>query len=112
MQLIGLKAYSNCWICEGWTQMKFIFVSGVTVPRKVGEDENVFIRFSFEDYAPDYMAPEGAGTYSSTRMVPPGPLRYFFTIGDQVLNAEQVASSEIKEGAITAVSERECAENG
>jgi hypothetical protein len=23
--LIRLKATSNCWICEGWTEFKFIF---------------------------------------------------------------------------------------
>ena len=97
MQLIKLKAYSNCWICEGWTQMKFTFISGVTIPREVAEDENVFIHLSFEDYIPDYMIPEGKGTYCSIRMVPPGSLHYFYTIGDKVYNAEGTEAVDMLE---------------
>lgn len=96
-QMKKLQAYSNCWICEGWTQMKFIFVSGVTAPREVQPNENVFLHLSFEQYIPDYMLPEKAGTYYSLRMVPPGPLNYFFTIGDEIFTAEGVKTDSIPE---------------
>ena len=84
MQAISLKAYSNCWICEGWTQMKFIFISGVTIPRKIKDDENIFLHLSFDNYESDYMEQEGSDTYFSLRMVPPGPLNYFYTIEDTI----------------------------
>lgn len=95
--MAGLKAFSNCWFCEGWTQMKFIFVSGVTVPRDVLPNENVFIHLSFENYIPDYMLPEGTGTYYSLRMVPPGPLNYFYTINDEVYTADGVKTNSVSD---------------
>jgi len=29
-KLLDLKACSNCWICEGWTEVKFEFKPGVS----------------------------------------------------------------------------------
>lgn len=69
--------------------MKFTFVSGVTIPRTIKPDENVFLHLSFENYIPDYMIPEGKGIYSSTRMVPPGSLHFFYSVEGEAYNATE-----------------------
>jgi len=100
--MLNLKAYSNCWICEGWTQMKFIFVSGVTIPREIKQDENVFIHLSFEGYTPDYMLPEKkAGVYYSVRMVPPGPLNFFYTINDEYFHTAEKKIEDLEKPITT-----------
>jgi len=76
--------------------MKFIFISGVTIPKEVAPDDNVFLHLSFENYTPDYMEPEGKGSWSSTRMVPPGPLHYFYSIEGTVYQAEKVKSENLE----------------
>ena len=50
---IGKAHTTNCWICEGWSQMKF----EVSVPdRSIGQDiQSVWIHFEFEDYKPMVM---------------------------------------------------------
>ncbi len=68
--------------------MQFVFVSGVTIPRQVKPDENVFIHLSFDGYVPDYMIPEGGDSYFSLRMVPPGPLSYFYSINDEYFTSD------------------------
>jgi len=47
---VGKLVSRNCWLCEGWNQMKF----EVTLPDKyMGiEVTSVFIHFDFEDYKP------------------------------------------------------------
>lgn len=94
---MNLHAYSNCWICEGWSQMKFVFVSGATAPRTVQPNENVFLHLSFEHYIADYMPPEKEGTYYSLRMVPPGPLRYFYTINEEIFTADGKKTDSMEE---------------
>ena len=45
------KILSNCWICEGWTQIRFTY--------RKSEDEdpsaNVFLHLEFENYTPEVM---------------------------------------------------------
>ena len=50
---VGKAITTNCWICEGWSQMKF----EVAVPeRNNGLDiESVWIHLEFEDYKPMVM---------------------------------------------------------
>ena len=50
---IGKALTTNCWICEGWSQMKF----EVSVPdRSIGQDiQSVWIHLEFEDYKPMVM---------------------------------------------------------
>jgi hypothetical protein len=81
--------------------MKFIFISGVTIPRRISEDDNVFLHLSFDDYAPDYMEPEGPGVYFSLRMVPPGPLNYFYSIEGTVYQEEGKKSMRMSEPITT-----------
>ena len=50
---IGKILTTNCWICEGWSQMKF----EVAVPdRSIGQEiQSVWIHLEFEDYRPMVM---------------------------------------------------------
>ena len=81
-----LEAFSNCWICEGWTQIRFEFIPGVTSRHKVGKYDNVYVHLSFEDYQPDLLEEdfqaEEPGTRFSLRMVPPGSLNFFYSLNE------------------------------
>ena len=65
------------------------------MPRNVKSDENVFIHLSFENYIPDYMVPEGKDTFVSIRMVPPGPLHYFYSINDEYFTSDKIKSKTV-----------------
>lgn len=79
--LIGLKATSNCWICEGWTEFKFIFkpkeeIDAMTTP--------IQLHISSDQYQGELLERDttyiGEIVYSTTRMVPPGEATYYFSI--------------------------------
>ena len=73
---IGLRATSNCWICEGWSQVRFRFV-----PRQSSEDildqfSVVNLHLECDDFEAESMRKEAnSDEYISVRMVPPGRMR-------------------------------------
>lgn len=55
---IALRSSSNCWICEGWSQVRFTFdpqKSSIHGGLDLAEDDQVFIHFSFDNFDPDLM---------------------------------------------------------
>ena len=72
-----LKSRDCCWICDGWNEISIIWK-----PRE--EDiEPIYIHFDFESYIANYMGQiKPDGNYVYKRMVPPGPLKFFFTTGE------------------------------
>ena len=75
---VELKGASNCWICEGWTQVLFRYKPAKL--EEVDPYDAIYIHFSFEEEQKDLMEfNEEAGEYQLLRMVPPGKVKYFFT---------------------------------
>ena len=65
---------SNCWLCEGWSEVEFTYQSSTpSVP--------IYLHLSFENYYP-YLLPHSTDTLSRDyRMCPPGDIYFFFTEG-------------------------------
>ena len=80
---IGVNSCSNWWIWEGWTQIKIKFdpySSNSPPDRHLGDDDKIFIHFSFDDYRPDSMTWNDNDTFTVIRMVPPVEFNYYFSI--------------------------------
>eukprot|EP00347_Sterkiella_histriomuscorum_P007903 403347122 len=75
-----LQCTSNCWVCEGWTQIMFQFNPFTTLHKNLDEYTPVYIHLSCDDYRPDLMERNDDGVYRLLRMVPPGSINYYFTI--------------------------------
>lgn len=95
--LMKLKATSNCWICEGWSEFKF----GFQLPPSLLNSEDslmpnsepidytkfsVQLHISCDKYAGELLMPEdeesGGTFYSTIRMVPPGEATFYYTVND------------------------------
>jgi hypothetical protein len=89
-----LEVTSNCWICEGWTEVQFEYTVGVSDNTKEKPDpfKPINLHLELDDFAPDLMLPESEGSskYVCPRMLPPGTHRYFFTY----LNKMRIAKEQ------------------
>lgn len=95
-----LKTSSNCWICEGWTQVKFRFdpySSNNPPDKELTEQDKVFIHLSFDNYEPDVMFADNYDVYHVTRMVPPIDFNYYFTINGVPKYATDIEKQEVLE---------------
>ena len=73
-----LQTTSNCWICEGWTQVLFRFTPRVSSSDIVDQYTPVCLHLEIDGFAPDIMLKEaGSEQYSLLRMVPPGRQKYW-----------------------------------
>ncbi len=76
-----LVATNNCWVCEGWTLVKFTFIPQESSLDYLETGEPVYLNLEFEKFQPDPLHYDSEKEYYSlTRMVPPGPLHYYYTI--------------------------------
>lgn len=56
---LGLQVGSNCWICEGWTQVTFKFEPGVSDDNpKHDPFKAIKLHLEFDQYIGDLMLPE------------------------------------------------------
>lgn len=86
---MALNVCSKCWICEGWTQVQFKFnpyetllTDGRKAYEELDENTQVFIHLSSDEFEADLMERnEQSGEFTITRMVPPGRIEYYFSIG-------------------------------
>eukprot|EP00347_Sterkiella_histriomuscorum_P006983 403350697 len=96
--LIKLKATSNCWICEGWTEFKFTYKCSVTNP---SEDIQVKINLSCDEFEGENMiyqqSQEGCQIFEVTRMLPPGEVTYYFQQDNQIQIDENSPFVETKD---------------
>ena len=72
-----IRSKNNCWICEGWREVKFEFT-----PKEPIVDINshlVKIHLSFDNFKSFDMLFVN-GKFEIVRMCPPGEVHYFFTI--------------------------------
>lgn len=81
---LDLNRCTNCWVCEGWSPMTFRFRRDKSnLPHsKIGPDDDVLIHLNIDGFAPDQMEkdPDNEGEYVITRMVPPKPIEYYFSV--------------------------------
>ncbi len=76
-----LNSVQNCWVCEGWSEMKFEWRIGMSGD---GEEEPVYIHFDFDEYMPWLLHKEEDGSvYYIWKMVPPGRSFYFYSFGGE-----------------------------
>jgi len=73
---ISWRECDNCWICERWTEVEFVWQPGVS-----GTEDQipVFLHLHFEGYRPFLMDKQEDGSFREFRMCPPGPTHYFFS---------------------------------
>ena len=82
-RLIALEATSHCWICEGWTEVRFEFRAGTSENIGIDSKTNMFLHLDIDDFEADLMVKdlENSGLYTLNRMVPPGTHNYYFSRG-------------------------------
>jgi len=84
-----IKSKNNCWICEGWREHHFSFKRDLHKFLS-GDEESVYIHFSFEDYKPiELKKNENSDDYDIYRMCPPGEIFYYYTINDEIISSNQ-----------------------
>ncbi len=79
-----IRAKNNCWICEGWREIPFIYR-----PDKNMKNLDRFLiklHLSFENWKP-YDTVLNNGIFKSIRMCPPGEIFYFFTVDKIPVNS-------------------------
>jgi NLR family CARD domain-containing protein 3 len=66
--MIDLQACSNCWICEGWTDVRFEWTPGLSSDDIIKDDLPFFLHLEIDNYEPDLMMLDRLkpGTYIST----------------------------------------------
>lgn len=81
-RLYSLHAFSNCWICEGWSEVRFEW--RISQKNQELKKNKVKIHLSCDNYAPDKMRrdPNDKTLFSIMRMVPPGDLKFYFTVNN------------------------------
>jgi len=72
-----------CWICEGWSPHSFQWNEN-----EGPKEEPIYVHLSFEAYKAKYLPKKD--NFQITRMIPPAPFTYFFTIeGFQMIDQNQ-----------------------
>lgn len=80
-------SFQHCWICEGWSEHKFVWTIGKSGKTLIKEP--VYIHFDFDEYRPWLMNKlvdndEGdASVYYLYHMIPPGKSSYFYSFGGE-----------------------------
>lgn len=70
-----------CWVCEGWSEMKFEWKIGKSGPHV---KEPVYIHFDFDEYRPWLMDKDDVhGSFLLWKMIPPGKTHYFYSFGGE-----------------------------
>lgn len=90
-----IRAKNNCWICEGWREIKFSYKP---IHQEHINSYKVKLHLSFEEYKPTDMNLT-QDIFVSYRMCPPGEYYYYYTVnGEPVENYG--SSTEILKDAI------------
>ncbi|OMJ80561.1 hypothetical protein SteCoe_19157 [Stentor coeruleus] len=63
---------TNCWICEGWKEVTFIW------KMKFANGDPAFLHLECDNYQPELMICEN-DTFKLTRAVPQGQIKFFFS---------------------------------
>ena len=71
---------NNCWLCEDWVEMEFEWTGEASEP--------VCIHLECDDFQPGLMVMNEKGTYSVTRVVPCGKVRFFFSVNLVIIKSK------------------------
>ena len=78
---------SNCWICEGWAEHRFVYEPGKSDDYA---DHDPFVpinlHLDIDHFKADLMLPSKGEpkVYEVYRMLPPGQHKYFYSIGGNI----------------------------
>ena len=89
-----IRAKNNCWICEGWREIPFIYR-----PEKSMKNLDRYIiklHLSFENWKP-YDTNLKDGIFKCIRMCPPGEILYFFTVDKKNVDSYGVHFHELRD---------------
>lgn len=92
-----IRAKNNCWICEGWREIPFIYR-----PDKQMKNLDRYViklHLSFENWKP-YDTILKDGIFKSIRMCPPGDIYYFFTVDKKPVESYGVHYHELRDPII------------
>jgi hypothetical protein len=118
--LRDMQVAHNCWVCQGWAQVEFKLLRLQVEQAILTNDPeagvlqieqnsiNVNLHTSFDHFKPHKMKfepdPEaepdtpGNGSYVLARMVPPGHVTYFYSIGNfQKNESEEELALDLKD---------------
>jgi hypothetical protein len=92
-----LECVSNCWICEGWSEVEFSF----TPTPEMGEvDKDVTpikLHLQADEYAGELLMPISTSSqlfYNTSRMLPPGSQKFYYTVDGKQFVDERFATVE------------------
>lgn len=76
----------NCWICEKWVQATFAWRPGTSGPKL---DSPFYIHLECDNYKPTPAEKAEDDSYTITRMVPAGNVKFFFRSGTRLLSSKE-----------------------
>mmetsp|Transcript_20380 Transcript_20380/g.19356 ORF Transcript_20380/g.19356 Transcript_20380/m.19356 type:complete len:446 (-) Transcript_20380:931-2268(-) len=85
----ALNCSSNCWICEGWCQKLFSFSPMKYLMRDIDPYSAVYLHLDCDSFVGDLMERGPDGVYRIIRMVPPGAIKYHFSVEDENASKEK-----------------------
>ena len=94
---LAFENVSNCWICEGWSEVHFRYQPGVSDDNPhIDVFKPIDLHLELDHYKPDLMLPasDDEGLYEVYRMLPPGSHKYFFTRAGEVKVAKDQQRTE------------------
>ena len=97
-----LRAKNNCWICEGWREVKFNYKPNSNNNNKQAEnlnDSTATLHLNFEKYK-SYDMRLFHYNFQCYRMCPPGPLYFFIAINGIPVDNYGPITSQIKDAII------------
>ena len=75
-----IRAKNNCWICEGWRELKFTYKPPKDIENPSDLDVKIHLNFeNYEEYNTNWRGDE----FIISRMCPPGTVLFYFTINKQ-----------------------------
>lgn len=89
-----IRAKNNCWICEGWREIPFIYRPDKSM--KNLDRYVIKLHLSFENWKP-YDTILKDGIFKSIRMCPPGEILYFFTVDKIPVDSYGVHFHELRD---------------
>ena len=78
-----IRAKNNCWICEGWKEIEFIYKISEEIRKNIKGPPVVKIHFGFENWKP-YEMTFRYDQWICYRMCPPGEVFYFYSINSEI----------------------------
>lgn len=111
--VLDMQVADNCWICEGWTEVRFEFRPGVSFKFPDGVTSHdvhvpIHLHLELDDYKADLMLPEDPDEdpptkYISHRRIPPGrEQKFFFSIaGQQYIASDHPARKQEQRVEVT-----------